>query len=106
MSLRAWRFSWVSTMGVGYGSGCGWAQRESQIHGTSGGGAECGSSTLVCMAGGGARRRGGVGGFLVGPPWWGWFLRVGFSALIPAALWAQFIEGSPSLLRPYGYYGG
>ncbi|MGZ8868022.1 MAG: prolipoprotein diacylglyceryl transferase family protein, partial [Thermoanaerobaculia bacterium] len=23
-----------------------------------------------------------------------------------AALWAQFIEGSPALLRPYGYYGG
>jgi protein-S-isoprenylcysteine O-methyltransferase Ste14 len=23
-----------------------------------------------------------------------------------AGLWAQFIEGSPKLLRPYGYYGG
>jgi protein-S-isoprenylcysteine O-methyltransferase Ste14 len=29
-----------------------------------------------------------------------------FSALIVAALWAQFVEGSPSLLRPYGFYGG
>ena len=26
--------------------------------------------------------------------------------LIGAALWAQFIEGSPRLLRPYGFYGG
>jgi protein-S-isoprenylcysteine O-methyltransferase Ste14 len=26
--------------------------------------------------------------------------------IIGAALWAQFIEGSPKLLRPYGYYGG
>jgi hypothetical protein len=26
--------------------------------------------------------------------------------IIFAGLWAQFIEGSPKLLRPYGYYGG
>ncbi|NUO53686.1 MAG: phosphatase PAP2 family protein [Polyangiaceae bacterium] len=26
--------------------------------------------------------------------------------LVCAALWAQWIEGSPSLLRPYGFYGG
>ncbi len=26
--------------------------------------------------------------------------------IIGAGLWAQFIEGSPRLLRPYGYYGG
>jgi len=25
---------------------------------------------------------------------------------VSAGLWAQFVEGSPSLLRPYGYYGG
>jgi hypothetical protein len=31
---------------------------------------------------------------------------VAFSALIISALWAQFVEGSPSLLRPYGFYGG
>ncbi len=31
---------------------------------------------------------------------------VAFSSLICAALWAQFVEGSPALLRPYGYYGG
>jgi protein-S-isoprenylcysteine O-methyltransferase Ste14 len=26
--------------------------------------------------------------------------------LVGSALWAQFIEGSPRLLRPYGFYGG
>jgi hypothetical protein len=33
-------------------------------------------------------------------------LIVASSALVISALWAQFIEGSPKLLRPYGYYGG
>jgi prolipoprotein diacylglyceryltransferase len=28
------------------------------------------------------------------------------AAVIGAALWAQFIEGSPQLLRPFGFYGG
>jgi prolipoprotein diacylglyceryltransferase len=28
------------------------------------------------------------------------------AGLVGAALWAQVIEGSPRLLRPYGYYGG
>jgi membrane-associated phospholipid phosphatase/protein-S-isoprenylcysteine O-methyltransferase Ste14 len=31
---------------------------------------------------------------------------VAFCTVIGAALWAQFVEGSPSLLRPYGWYGG
>ncbi|MFZ4400034.1 MAG: prolipoprotein diacylglyceryl transferase family protein [Bacteroidales bacterium] len=31
---------------------------------------------------------------------------IGISGVIGAALWAQFIEGSPKLQRPYGYYGG
>ena len=30
---------------------------------------------------------------------------IGISSIIGAALWAQVIEGSPKLLRPYGYYG-
>lgn len=30
---------------------------------------------------------------------------IGISGFIGAGLWAQFIEGSPMLLRPYGYYG-
>jgi len=31
---------------------------------------------------------------------------VASSALIVSAFWAQFVEGSPGLLRPYGFYGG
>lgn len=30
---------------------------------------------------------------------------LGLSSIIGAALWAQLIEGSPKLQRPYGYYG-
>ncbi len=33
-------------------------------------------------------------------------LIIGLSNLIGAGLWAQLIEGSPKLLRPFGYYGG
>jgi membrane-associated phospholipid phosphatase/protein-S-isoprenylcysteine O-methyltransferase Ste14 len=33
------------------------------------------------------------------------FLSV-LAGLVGAGLWAQFIEGSPVLLRPFGYYGG
>jgi hypothetical protein len=33
-------------------------------------------------------------------------LLVAFAGLAGAGLWAQFVEGSPRLLRPYGYYGG
>ena len=45
-------------------------------------------------------------GVLLGPGSVGPAVVVAFSSLITAALWAQFIEGSPSLLRPYGFYGG
>jgi protein-S-isoprenylcysteine O-methyltransferase Ste14 len=31
---------------------------------------------------------------------------LGIFTIVGAALWAQFIEGSPKLLRPYGFYGG
>ncbi len=31
---------------------------------------------------------------------------VAAAAVVGAALWAQFIEGSAALLRPYGFYGG
>lgn len=34
-----------------------------------------------------------------------WLLLVGTSSIVGAGLWAQFIEGSPLMLRPYGYYG-
>lgn len=45
-------------------------------------------------------------GILVGPAYVLPFIFVAVTALVVAALWAQFVEGSPSLLRPYGYYGG
>ena len=45
-------------------------------------------------------------GWLTGPMHVVSVLIVAFSSLIISALWAQFIEGSPKLLRPYGYYGG
>ncbi len=45
-------------------------------------------------------------GILVGPDHVWQIQIVAFCSLIASALWAQFIEGSPSLLRPYGYYGG
>jgi protein-S-isoprenylcysteine O-methyltransferase Ste14 len=31
---------------------------------------------------------------------------VAVAAIAGAGLWAQFVEGSPALLRPYGFYGG
>ena len=45
-------------------------------------------------------------GWLTGPMHVISVLIVAFSSLFISALWAQFIEGSPKLLRPYGYYGG
>jgi prolipoprotein diacylglyceryltransferase len=45
-------------------------------------------------------------GILLGPASIVHVLIVGFTSLVTAGLWAQFIEGSPSLLRPYGFYGG
>jgi protein-S-isoprenylcysteine O-methyltransferase Ste14 len=33
-------------------------------------------------------------------------LIIAIVAIAGAALWAQIVEGSPGLLRPYGYYGG
>ncbi len=45
-------------------------------------------------------------GTLLGPRHLVAALMVAFSILVTAGLWAQIIEGSPALLRPYGYYGG
>jgi protein-S-isoprenylcysteine O-methyltransferase Ste14 len=33
-------------------------------------------------------------------------LAVAFSVTLASAVWAQVVEGSPSLLRPFGWYGG
>ena len=56
----------------------------------------------------------GTGGFLalwlatclVGPEHLAAILVAAFCAVVGAALWAQYVEGSPQLLRPYGFYGG
>ncbi|HUI11824.1 MAG TPA: prolipoprotein diacylglyceryl transferase family protein [Bacteroidota bacterium] len=45
-------------------------------------------------------------GLLVGAEHAGAFFFVACSALVVSGLWAQVVEGSPSLLRPYGFYGG
>jgi protein-S-isoprenylcysteine O-methyltransferase Ste14 len=45
-------------------------------------------------------------GMLAGPDALPAFLVVAASALVGAALWAQLVEGSPRLQRPFGYYGG
>jgi protein-S-isoprenylcysteine O-methyltransferase Ste14 len=44
-------------------------------------------------------------GALGGPAALGGAVFVVASALVGAALWAQWVEGSPRLLRPFGYYG-
>ncbi len=47
-----------------------------------------------------------IGGILAGP---GHEIAIAIAALlavIGAALWAQFVEGSPQMLRPFGFYGG
>jgi protein-S-isoprenylcysteine O-methyltransferase Ste14 len=56
---------------------------------------------------------GGLAGFTVlsltgvftGPGIQGWIFLVAFCALSGAGLWAQWVEGSSALLRPFGYYG-
>jgi protein-S-isoprenylcysteine O-methyltransferase Ste14 len=35
-----------------------------------------------------------------------WIVAMTFGAEVGAAVWAQLLEGSPQLLRPYGYFGG
>jgi len=43
---------------------------------------------------------------LAGPGYVLLVVAVAVAALVGAALWAQYIEGSPALLRPLGWYGG
>jgi protein-S-isoprenylcysteine O-methyltransferase Ste14 len=56
-----------------------------------------GLGTFACLT---------IVGFLVGPQHVAVVLFSAVVAVIGAALWAQWIEGSPRLLRPYGFYGG
>jgi prolipoprotein diacylglyceryltransferase/protein-S-isoprenylcysteine O-methyltransferase Ste14 len=45
-------------------------------------------------------------GTLIGPGHTLSMFIAALGGLVGAALWAQIVEGSPSLLRPYGFYGG
>jgi len=44
--------------------------------------------------------------WLLGPEMWMSVAAVAIAGLMSSAIWAQFVEGSPRLLRPLGYYGG
>ena len=45
-------------------------------------------------------------GTLIGPDHLSGILIIATTTVVTSALWAQLVEGSPSLLRPYGWYGG
>ena len=47
----------------------------------------------------------GIAGSLAGPACLGGLALAAACSLAGGALWAQFIEGSPRLLRPFGYFG-
>ncbi len=47
-----------------------------------------------------------IGLWLGGPDLLGWIFAASLVGAVAAALWAQLIEGSPQLLRPFGYFGG
>src|ERR1017187_2126356 len=47
-----------------------------------------------------------IAGTLMGPDHAGALVVTSAAALAGAGLWAQFVEGSPRLLRPFGFYGG
>jgi len=60
-------------------------------------GAYAGAGAFVSLA---------IVGEVVGPGHAAAILLAAACSLVGAALWAQYVEGSPQLLRPYGYYGG
>jgi protein-S-isoprenylcysteine O-methyltransferase Ste14 len=47
-----------------------------------------------------------VGVWLGGPDLLWWIFAASLAGAVAAALWAQLVEGSPQLLRPFGYFGG
>lgn len=47
-----------------------------------------------------------VAGTLAGPGQLGGVALIGVCGLVGAGLWAQQLEGSPALSRPFGYFGG
>jgi prolipoprotein diacylglyceryltransferase len=47
-----------------------------------------------------------ISSMFAGPGHLAALLAAALAAVIGAGLWAQYVEGSPQLLRPYGFYGG
>jgi protein-S-isoprenylcysteine O-methyltransferase Ste14 len=47
-----------------------------------------------------------IAGALAGGEHLAWLVILMAAVPVGSALWAQFVEGSPQLLRPYGYFGG
>jgi hypothetical protein len=43
---------------------------------------------------------------LTGTAQLGWLAAITIATIVGAGAWAQLVEGSPQLLRPYGYFGG
>jgi protein-S-isoprenylcysteine O-methyltransferase Ste14 len=43
---------------------------------------------------------------LAGTTLLGWLAAITMATIVGAGAWAQLVEGSPQLLRPYGYFGG
>jgi prolipoprotein diacylglyceryltransferase/protein-S-isoprenylcysteine O-methyltransferase Ste14 len=56
-----------------------------------------GAATFVCLT---------IVGWLVGSRHLPMVVVTGCAGLAGAGLWAQWVEGSPRLLRPFGFYGG
>jgi protein-S-isoprenylcysteine O-methyltransferase Ste14 len=42
---------------------------------------------------------------LLGTPYLGWLAGMVLATVLGGVVWAQVVEGSPQLLRPYGYFG-
>ena len=60
-------------------------------------GAWAGLATFLCVS---------IAGALTGPGHVAAILVASLASMVCSALWAQVIEGSPALSRPYGFYGG
>ena len=60
-------------------------------------GAWAGLATFLCVF---------IAGALTGPGHVAAILVASLASMVCSALWAQVIEGSPALSRPYGFYGG
>jgi hypothetical protein len=60
-------------------------------------GAWGGLATFLCVS---------ITGTLAGPGHVTAIVVAALASMVGAALWAQWIEGSPALARPYGFYGG